>query len=194
MLAVPVWHGNPQRSDPLPARQCPGDVRLVRPPAAGPQHLLPARRPDRCGSPSALPAALACGTCPAGTCHSSAAPHLCASVCLHLRAAAFPVAMNIDPSTGAAPSLGQGLTFAINPCSEEYHFGLLGEPRGRRKVVFYLLRKACPVHFCAFLHSCALMCRPASRALPHAMQASAPLPLRSCHWASRCQPSQQCCQ
>jgi hypothetical protein len=46
----------------------------------------------------------------------------CVAVCLHLCAAAFPVAMNIDPSTGAAPSLGQGLTFAINPCSEEYHF------------------------------------------------------------------------
>jgi hypothetical protein len=33
--------------------------------------------------------------------------------------------------TGATPSVGQGIVFAINPCREEFHFGFVGEWRTR---------------------------------------------------------------
>ena len=37
---------------------------------------------------------------------------------------ATPVSINIDPATGASPSFGKGLIFALNPCTQEYHFGI----------------------------------------------------------------------
>ena len=48
--------------------------------------------------------------------------------------AASPVSIGYDPSTGSTPSVGTGIVFAFNPCSQEYHFGiqvsaqLLGRP------------------------------------------------------------------
>ena len=38
--------------------------------------------------------------------------------------ATTPASIGIDPSSGAAPSVGTGLVFAINPCTQEYHFGI----------------------------------------------------------------------
>ena len=38
--------------------------------------------------------------------------------------AGAPATINLDPSTGAQPSLVVGLIFAISPCTQEYHFGV----------------------------------------------------------------------
>ena len=37
-----------------------------------------------------------------------------------------PITVSIDAS-GATPEVGVGFAFAINPCTNDYHFGFMGE-------------------------------------------------------------------
>ena len=60
-------------------------------------------------------------------------------------AASWPMSMGLD-LTGATPSVGQGIVFAINPCREEFHFGFVGEgcrARSRRTLAQAAVLRAC---------------------------------------------------